>query len=396
MIETLNIIYYSLISGILSGCISHFIGDGCNIVLGLFYTHRYYVSSGLDQSTCDACMKMIKNTCVYSSSKIETSRESIPHGCILGRVDNSKRKFTSRLISLIRSWLPIDYIAYVSIQENNSYGHSNQAKDITMYIYTNVNISHWSTKQETSNTDSSKGAKDVDDRASNVESCPKSPTCSMKRTVQVYRRYSPWKGNGYKTYESSYHLDYVTPQQLTVIEEIERMTQNSQKNHFSSSGVFLISGPVGTGKSMVGRILADRLSAALCDDFNPTEPGVNLYHLIQEIEPSQERPLVIVMDEVDQLIEAFMQNRIEDHRYMTTEVRDVQTWNQFMDHIHDIHHVIVILTSNVSKDWFKRKHESLIRPGRVHACFTLEASNAWMEQILNARFSNPRTKNNTS
>ena len=47
----------------------------------------------------------------------------------------------------------------------------------------------------------------------------------------------------------------------------------------------------GSGKTHLGRILAHRLSASLCDDYDPTMHGVVYSHLMETVHPTSLKPV---------------------------------------------------------------------------------------------------------
>lgn len=49
-------------------------------------------------------------------------------------------------------------------------------------------------------------------------------------------------------------------------------------------------------------VLAQKLKGKYCDSYNPTYPCQEFSHLLVLARPSTEKPLVVVIDEVDRLI----------------------------------------------------------------------------------------------
>jgi len=150
-----------------------------------------------------------------------------------------------------------------------------------------------------------------------------------------------------------------TDKQSPIIESIINIY--NKKNNAS---VF-ISGDAGSGKSMIGFLLAKELNAKLVRTFNPIEPGDNMISMIREIEPTDENPLIIMMDEADILINKITENKIVQHKNIPIMIYDKITFNRFMDDMMFYDNVILILTSNQSKQSIDSLDSSFLRSGRI-------------------------------
>ena len=75
----------------------------------------------------------------------------------------------------------------------------------------------------------------------------------------------------------------------------------SKKNH---TYIAFLHGPAGSGKSTIGFLVAKQFdnSAYVCNDFDPTRRADSLSEIIQSIELSEKRPLVLIIDEVDVIL----------------------------------------------------------------------------------------------
>lgn len=131
--------------------------------------------------------------------------------------------------------------------------------------------------------------------------------------------------------------------------------------------VFL-SGKPGIGKTFFGYMLAQRLNCYLTDQFNPTQPGYSLstlYHRARKICAS--KPLIIILDEVDVMIDKVHKELIPPHKHYKTEITDKITWNQFLDRISYglFPNVIILMISNKNKLEMNKIDSSYLRNGRV-------------------------------
>ena len=126
-------------------------------------------------------------------------------------------------------------------------------------------------------------------------------------------------------------------------------------------------GEPGTGKSTIGMIVAAELDASFCDEFDPTRPGDKLSMIISEARPSKERPLVILLDEVDLVIRGALEKTIPRHANVGTTVTDKRSWNKFLDKMMHRHRVVLVMTSNSTKASIDNMDDSMLRRGRIHA-----------------------------
>ena len=141
-----------------------------------------------------------------------------------------------------------------------------------------------------------------------------------------------------------------------------------------NKGVFFIYGDPGKGKSTLLRLLGNHYKSHICKTFKMTDPNDTLEYLYRQVEPTKEKPLIILFDEIDTLIHSIHNNEIQKHKHFPIEVYNKTTYNTFFDNMNDnmYPYVILILTSNKSKEKItKETHSCYLREGRVNKYFHL-------------------------
>lgn len=163
--------------------------------------------------------------------------------------------------------------------------------------------------------------------------------------------------------------------QIKIIEQIVKFYET---NRYS---IVLLHGEKGTGKSMIPMLLAKALADAnkensqykvgFCDTFKPTDPGDSFVSLYNKVNPEKSSPIIIVMEEFDIMIQQIHYNRIQNHKYIPTNITDKPSWNQFFDRFDRKYYpwVILVLTSNVSPTIIDSLDSSYLREGRVNQIF---------------------------
>jgi len=180
------------------------------------------------------------------------------------------------------------------------------------------------------------------------------------------------KGNYYYRYsrkrdiECSYYNPKPDQEQI-----IENVITFYNKNNMC---VTMIYGNPGTGKSIIGLLLAKRLKGSFCKTYNPTMPGDTLENIYDNANVSQSTPLILLIDEFDILLDRFHNNKIIMHKDIPIEVHNKTTWNSLFDDINIklYPYLIVVLTSNLSNYEINEKYDkSYIREGRVNLIHNL-------------------------
>jgi Cdc6-like AAA superfamily ATPase len=185
---------------------------------------------------------------------------------------------------------------------------------------------------------------------------------------------SIWARRG--SYESLYYsrlkvdLSMISPmgEQVYIVDDI------IQRYRAKERLVVFIQGVTGAGKSSVGLLLAKELKGNYCNKFNPTEPGDNFQNMLRDmdIEDDEEKtPLIIVIEEVDKMIKVIHNDLVPIHKKVMTMIRSKSDYNTFFDDMIMFTKVIIILTSNVSKEEIDKLDNSYLRQGRINAYYTM-------------------------
>ena len=151
------------------------------------------------------------------------------------------------------------------------------------------------------------------------------------------------------------------------------------KNKPSRSGTFFIYGEPGTGKSLLTLLLAKQIGAYYCDTWKPTDPGDNLSKVYSTISPDDNKQLVLVLEECDKMIMAVVEGNVKPHLYIPIPMMDKSDWNSTLDKVSDLGfypNLILILTSNISRDDIHKKDASMLRDGRIDKAYHMATTTA--------------------
>jgi ATPase family associated with various cellular activities (AAA) len=195
-----------------------------------------------------------------------------------------------------------------------------------------------------------------------------------KRIIDIReRRGNPWWWEySDRKYDATKFLkreprDY----QQNIIDDILSIIRNKA----SRSGTFFIHGDPGTGKSLLTLLLAKQIGAYYCDTWKPTDPGDNLSKVYSTISPDDDKPLVLVLEECDKLIINVLEGNVKPHLYIPIPMMDKSDWNSMLDKVTDLGfypNLILILTSNVSRDEIHEKDASVLRDGRIDKSYHMK------------------------
>jgi hypothetical protein len=187
-----------------------------------------------------------------------------------------------------------------------------------------------------------------------------------KESLTVYERFGNYSTCWFKKRLVKINSIVPRPQQESIIDNI--------KIHYTEYGhsVVYLHGPPGTGKSIIGLLLANMYKSAYCNTLKLWQPGDTLYSLYSEVEPSPTNPLIVAFDEFDGPL-AQIHAGIPANPKFIIQTRDKAGWNQILDEIHIgmYPNLILLLTSNKNPEQISEMDPSYIREGRVDLIFGL-------------------------
>lgn len=155
--------------------------------------------------------------------------------------------------------------------------------------------------------------------------------------------------------------------QIPIMEAIIELYK--EKKHAT---VFL-HGPPGTGKSIIGLLLTNHFEGSYCKTLKFWKPGDLLENLYLDAEPTENKPLIIVLNEIDIPLVNITKG-IPDHRTLDISVQDKAGWNDLFDDIciGMYPYLIILMTSNKSVDFINQLDPSYLRDSRVDLIYELK------------------------
>jgi hypothetical protein len=134
-----------------------------------------------------------------------------------------------------------------------------------------------------------------------------------------------------------------------------------------------IHGITGAGKSTIGYLVAKALNGSYCNTFKPTDPGDSFANLLSEIQnrSSSDKPLILMLDEINIMIHAIHEKKIKNYRDMPVPISDKIDWVNMFDDLVFFKNIILIMTSNESKEAIDALDTSYLRKGRIDASFSM-------------------------
>lgn len=321
------------------GLITRFIYDIIILCISPILRHRVISTSDFDKTITEDLMKKISDTYLYSTSIVKTIKYNYPSGLIIGK------------------W----YMAIIDVKPSSDYHRPEPYFNIQTFSFHPI-------------IDEKKIVKQMEDNN-------KDPEIDIKK-IETYRCCSQYVGSSYEKTIIKFNNKFCTTTQLQIVDKIKRYCELSLKNEFNYGAVFLITGNPGEGKSIIARILAQKMKASLCDDFELTSPGFSISNLIKTVSPTEEYPLVLLIDEYDKSLERIHKEEVEKHKWEKPPMVDKDSHNKFFDKLQDVDNTITILTSNRPFNWFLSHDKSYIRPGRINIHIDVNKNNICSINVL--------------
>jgi hypothetical protein len=113
--------------------------------------------------------------------------------------------------------------------------------------------------------------------------------------------------------------------------------------------------------------MARDLKCYLCDTFNPCEPSDSFSNMYHTIDPTPQKPLILLLDEVDVMITKVHEETIVPHKNHPIQIYNKSTWNNMLDKIdYGLYpNIILVLCSNKTFQEINEMDPSYLRKGRI-------------------------------
>lgn len=109
------------------------------------------------------------------------------------------------------------------------------------------------------------------------------------------------------------------------------------------------------------------------DTYNPIDPNDSFSALYSRLQPTEKKPLIVVLEEVDCIISKIIPKKGEPvqilrHEHLHIQIMSKTDWNKSLDRFENGYYqnVIILMTSNESLEFFNDKDYSCFRIGRVN------------------------------
>jgi len=190
---------------------------------------------------------------------------------------------------------------------------------------------------------------------------------SRPHPIKIWNRYGTYTHLYYSDFKVDLASIYPMGDQGPIMSDI------IEKYNKSKRLVSFVYGVTGAGKSTLGLLIAKELNGAYCHDFNPTDPGDSFKTLMRDTRSDTEvsGPLVIVMEEIDNTIKMIHEGSVPRHPKAITSIHNKATFNSLLDDMIFHRNMIIILTSNKTKEEIDALDTSYLREGRVNAYYTM-------------------------
>lgn len=301
-------------------------------LFSLIIPYRYNIDSSNDRFLATEVCNYIDNNKFYSMFKTVTMKKKYPTQIVLGK----------------------GFICFIGISKD--YNSSEPA--ITIQLFSLDDIIQKILDKNSGNKSLEKDVVEKEHINNN--------------NLTVYYKAEAWISSEYEYKNINFNNNFTSDIQFRCVDYICESLDTAVKNGFNNSITVLITGKSGIGKSKIAYVLASKLNASLCEDFELTSPGYCLNSLLKVSNPSKNNPLVLLIDEYDIPIMKLYDNTITNHKTYRSPIIDKNSNNKFMDNLCINDNLITILTSNKDYQWFKDKDLSVVRPGRINIHINLD------------------------
>ena len=117
-------------------------------------------------------------------------------------------------------------------------------------------------------------------------------------------------------------------------------------------------------------MLTNHYTSSYCKNIKFWKPGETLANLHVEVDPTEDKPLIILLNEIDIPLVSITEG-IPDHKNIDISIQDKSGWNDLFDDIQiGIYpNIIVLLTSNKTPTFINELDQSYLREGRIDLIF---------------------------
>lgn len=205
-----------------------------------------------------------------------------------------------------------------------------------------------------------------------TQNIPSTEKYKTTHPIDIWNRYGSYTGLYYQKIKVD--VSQIAPlgcQEYIVNDIVQKYKERNRL-------ICFIHGTTGTGKSTIGLLIAKEMRGSYCHDFNPTEPGDSFKTFLRDTQTyendtlqSSSGPIVFVMEEVDTMINNITNDNIFRHKNIMTSVYNKTTFNSFLDDMVFHKNIILIMTSNTSKEKIDQIDPSYLRQGRVNTYYKM-------------------------
>jgi hypothetical protein len=186
-------------------------------------------------------------------------------------------------------------------------------------------------------------------------------------TIDIYDRLGSYHNIWFK--KRTMKIPQIKPRinQQKILDSINEQYKNN------NSAVIFLHGNPGCGKSRMGLFLSEHYKGSYCNNLTPWQPGDTLTNLYSEVDPTEDKPLIVALEEIDIPLIKIHNNQIESHKNLPVLIKDKTGWNHFFDTINRglFPNLILLMTSNKSPEYVNQLDSSYLRKGRVDLIFEL-------------------------